>query len=95
MKINEILVKPMLTEKATNLTNSKVYMFEVNLKANKYNVKEALEKLYKVKVSQVKVMIRKGKKRKVGRRGAIKKQANKKIAFVQISEGKIDLFPQA
>lgn len=95
MKINEILVKPMLTEKATNLTNSKVYMFEVNLKANKYNVKEALEKLYKVKVSQVKIMIRKGKKRKVGRRMAIKKQTNKKIAFIQISEGKIDLFPQA
>ena len=95
MKINDILIKPIVTEKAANLANGKVYMFETGLKANKHNVKEALEKLYKVKVKQVKIMIRKGKKRKVGRKMVIKKLANKKIAFIQLSEGKIDLFPQA
>ena len=83
----------MLTEKGTNQANNKVYMFEVNIKSNKYNIKEALEKLYKVKVKQIKVMIRKGKERKVGKKMAIKKSADKKIAFVNISEGKIDLFP--
>ena len=93
MKIDEVLVKPMLTEKGTNLANDKVYMFEVNIKSNKHNIKSALEKLYKVKVGQVKVMVRKGKKRKVGRRMVIKKLADKKIAFVMLSEGKIDLFP--
>ena len=35
MIINKILIKPILTEKATNLVQSKVYMFEVDLKANK------------------------------------------------------------
>ena len=45
MKIDEILIKPMLTEKGTNLAKNKVYMFEVNLKANKHKVKQALEKL--------------------------------------------------
>jgi len=95
MKIDEVLLKPMLTEKATNLANSKVYMFEVNLKANKHNVKESLEKLYKVKVGQVKIMVRKGKKRRVGRRMKVKNMADKKIAFIKVSEGKIDLFPQA
>ncbi len=95
MKIDEVLLKPMLTEKATNLANDKVYMFETHLKANKHNVALALEKLYKVKVKQVKIMIRKGKKRKVGKKMAIKSLAAKKIAFVKLSEGKIDLFPQA
>lgn len=95
MKINDILIKPMLTEKAVKLANSNVYMFETNIKANKHNLKEALEKLYKVKVKNVKIMIRKGKKRKIGRRMKVKKLADKKIAFIQLKEGKIDLFPRA
>ncbi|MBI4225523.1 50S ribosomal protein L23 [Candidatus Roizmanbacteria bacterium] len=95
MKFNDILIKPILTEKATNLANTNIYMFETNFKANKHNIKEALEKLYKVKVKQVKILIRKGKKRKVGRRMTFKKLADKKIAFIQLEEGKIDLFPQA
>lgn len=95
MKIEDVLKKPVLTEKGTNLANHKEYLFETNLKANKNNIKEALEKLYKVKVKQVKILIRKGKTRRVGRRMVSKKLADKKIAFIKLSEGKIDLFPQA
>ena len=84
-----------MTEKATNLANSKVYLFEVNTKANKNNIKESLEKLYKVKVKHVRITLRKGKEKRVGRRMVNKKLANKKIAYIQLSEGKIDLFPQA
>ena len=40
-------------------------------------------------------MVRKGKKRRVGRRMKVKNMADKKIAFIKVSEGKIDLFPQA
>lgn len=94
MLINKVLVKPILTEKATDLVQSNVYMFEVDLDANKHQVKETLEKLYKVKTGAVKMMIRKGKEKKVGKKGLLKKTANKKIAFVKLIEGKIDLFPQ-
>ncbi|OGK09873.1 50S ribosomal protein L23 [Candidatus Roizmanbacteria bacterium RIFCSPHIGHO2_01_FULL_35_10] len=95
MKIDEVLLKPVLTEKGTNLANNKEYLFETHIKANKNNIKEALEKLYKVKVSRVKVLIRKGKKRKVGKKMVSKKLTDRKIAFIKLSEGKIDLFPQA
>lgn len=95
MKIEQILIKPLLTEKGTTLANNKVYLFEVNRKANKHMVKETLEKLYKVKVSDVRIMIRKGKKKRVGRKMTVKNLANRKIAFIKLSEGKIDLFPQA
>lgn len=95
MQINEVLLKPVVTEKATNLANRKVYTFETHLKANKYQIREALEKLYPVKVKNVKVIIRKGKERKVGKRMAIKKLPDRKIAFITLKEGKIDLFPQA
>jgi len=94
MIINKILIKPILTEKATNLVQSKVYMFEVDLKANKNQVKNALETLYKVKTGEVKMMIRKGKEKKVGKKGLLKKTSNRKIVFIKLKEGKIDLFPQ-
>lgn len=94
MKINDVIIAPVLTEKATNLVKEQIYMFEVNIKANKFQIKEILEKIYKVKVSDVRVMIRKGKSRRFGRRMTTKKLTDRKIAFVKLKEGKIDLFPQ-
>ena len=94
MLINEVLIKPILTEKATNLVQSQVYMFEVDKRANKFQIKQALEKLYKVKTGEVKIMIRKGKNKKTGKKMLIKKASDKKIAFIKLTEGKIDLFPQ-
>ena len=94
MLINEVLIKPILTEKATNLVQNQVYMFEVDKKANKFQIKQALEKLYKVKTGAVKIMIRKGKEKKTGKKMKIKKTSDRKIAFVKLIEGKIDLFPQ-
>ena len=94
MLINKVLIKPILTEKATNLVQSNVYMFEVDKRANKFQIKQALEKLYKVKTGAVKIMIRKGKAKKTGKKMRIKKTVDKKIAFIKLVEGKIDLFPQ-
>jgi len=94
MLINKVLIKPILTEKATNLVQNQVYMFEVDKGANKFQIKQALEKLYKVKTGEVKIMIRKGKTRKTGKKMKIKKMADRKIAFIKLKEGKIDLFPQ-
>jgi len=94
MLINEVLIKPILTEKATNLVQNQVYMFEVDKKANKFQIKQALEKLYKVKTGKVKIMIRKGKEKKTGKKMKIKKTSDRKIAFIKLIEGKIDIFPQ-
>lgn len=95
MKINEVILSPVLTEKATGLTPQKVYMFIVNDKSTKHQVKSALEKIYPVKVESVRVMVRKGKEVKKGRRQILKKMANQKIAYVKLKDGKIDIFPQA
>ncbi len=95
MKINELLVKPVLTEKATNLASKKVYSFEVSKKANKSQVTMAVEKIYGVKVAGVRMVIRPGKVRRIGRKMTSKKLSDRKIAYISLSEGKIDLFPQA
>lgn len=94
MKIENIIIRPVLTEKATSLTKERTYMFEVALKANKHQIKTTLEKLYGVSVGAVRLMIRKGKERRVGRRMKTKKLSDSKIAFVVLKKGTIDLFPQ-
>lgn len=94
MKINEVILRPVLTEKATNLTKQKTYLLEVNKKATKHQVKTALEKLYKVTVDEIRITVRKGKKRRVGRKMKSKKLPDIKIAYVYIKEGTIDLFPK-
>ena len=95
MKIEQVFIKPIVTEKATGLAARQIYTFEVDIKADKAQIATALEKLYKVKVAGVHVILRKGKSKKVGRLGKIKKLADKKIALIKVVEGKIDLFPQA
>lgn len=94
MKVNETIIEPVLTEKATNLVKSQVYMFLVNPAANKSQIKEVLEKLYSVKVGKVRVRRQKGKEVRRGRRMVTKKLPDQKIAYVKLKEGKIDLFPQ-
>ncbi|OGK20589.1 50S ribosomal protein L23 [Candidatus Roizmanbacteria bacterium RIFCSPHIGHO2_02_FULL_37_13b] len=93
MNINEIIIKPVITEKGLNQINSQVYTFEVSIKANKFQIKKTVEDMFKVKVENVKTMIRKGKSRRVGKKMKTKKLSQRKFAYVKVSSGKIDLFP--
>lgn len=95
MKLNEVILTPILTEKTIALAKNKIYVFLVNKAANKYKVKEALEKLYSVKVGEVRIQVKKGERKRVGRNRILKKLPNKKIAYISLIEGKIDLFPQS
>lgn len=64
----EVLRRPLITEKATSLKESDKYAFEVGRKATQSQIKEAVEKAFKVKVSKVNVMRVPGKTRRFGRR---------------------------
>ncbi len=94
MKLNSVIVEPVLTEKATKLAQSQVYMFHVSKAANKNQIKGVLEKMYKVEVSDIRSSNRKGKTIRRGRRMSPRKLADKRIVFVKVKKGKIDLFPQ-
>ncbi|MGB9883122.1 MAG: 50S ribosomal protein L23 [Microgenomates group bacterium] len=94
MNIKDIIISPVLTEKATDLAKINVYLFKVNLKASKSQIKDLIEKIYQVKVESINLTIRKGKKKRVGRRMLTKKSPDEKIAYVKLKEGKIDIFPQ-
>jgi len=92
MQLEEILVKPLITEKVSEISDKfNRYAFVVNLKANKNQVRDAIEKLYDVKVLNVKTSILPGKLKKVGR--TVKKTSKTKKAIIQLKDGqKIEFF---
>ena len=87
-----VLVRPLITEKATRLHGENKYAFEVQTHANKIQIKEAVEKGFDVKVVGVNVMIMKGHPYRV-RGNRIKKQSNWKKAVVTLApDDKLELF---
>lgn len=85
------LIRPVVSEKATDLTTDNKYVFEVRKGINKRTVELAVEKVYDTKVKSVNVMNVKGKERKVGR--TIGRTPDRRKAIVTLEEGeKIEVF---
>ena len=95
MRVNNIIVKPVITEKSSRLSKESVYAFEVHKDADKNQICEAMKKFFGVEVSSVRITTRKGKTKRVGRTMKTKEMPDKKIAYIKVSKGSIDLFPQA
>ena len=92
MHIEEVLIKPLLTEKSSIVTeNNNRYVFQVQPKANKYQIKDAVEKMFDVKVTNVKTAVVPGKVKRAGRHTS--KTSSWKKAYVQIQDGqKLELY---
>jgi large subunit ribosomal protein L23 len=86
----DVIIAPVITEKATMMSEQNRVVFKVNAKATKPQIKEAVEKLFDVKVRRVNTLVRRGKvKAFKGRRG---EQQSVKRAIVTLEEGhKIDV----
>lgn len=68
MKLENIIEKPLITEKAaTGQQKNNEYYFRVNPKANKHQIREAIEKFFKVKVDSVHTMNVHPKQKRVGK----------------------------
>jgi len=96
-QIYQVIKEPQITEKAGILTEQNKYVFKVYPKANKIEVKKAIEILYGVKVEKVHMVHTAPKKRRLGRhqgwRQGLKKGFKKTI--VTLKEGdKIELLPR-
>ena len=68
MHLSEVLRRPLITEKNAALQASGKYAFEVAGRANKPQVKQSVEKAFKVKVTAVNMMTVPGKTRRIGKR---------------------------
>jgi large subunit ribosomal protein L23 len=94
--IRMIIQKPVITEKGATLKEAaNRYVFRVDIKANKRQIKKAVEELFSVKVKDVRTAIYRGKRSVVmNRRGRFEGyKPNWKKAFVTLAEGEtIDIF---
>jgi large subunit ribosomal protein L23 len=81
-----IILRPVLTEKSTALTQTQnVISFDVARDANKIEIRRAVETLFQVKVSAVRVVSISGKIRKVGK--SIGRAQDRKKAYVKLAPG--------
>ena len=81
----DVIIRPLITEKATILAGDSKYAFDVDRRANKVQVKKAVETAFNVKVTKVNTMNVHGKRRRIGIRA--KKAPDWKKAIVTLQEG--------
>ena len=90
--IYEVIKRPIISEKSTALAEiAGKYVFEVDADANKHEIRDAVQQLFKVNVREVRTMVMHGKVKRLAR--STVKRTNWKKAIVSLAEGqKIDFF---
>jgi large subunit ribosomal protein L23 len=86
----DILLAPVVSEKSYGLLDEGKYTFIVDPRANKTEIKIAVESVFGVKVDSVNTLNRKGKTRRT--KFGLGKRKNTKRAIVTLKEGSIDIF---
>lgn len=95
MKINNTIIKPLLTEKSISKSKDGRFTFKVLKNANKNLIKNEITRLYKVDVLDVKTMVMPGKPKRILRKNLFTKTSQWKKAVIKLKTGQsIDLFPK-
>ncbi|ART74672.1 50S ribosomal protein L23 [Sutcliffiella horikoshii] len=88
----DVLKRPVITERSTDLMTEKKYTFEVDVRANKTEVKDAVEAIFGVDVEKVNIMNYKGKFRRVGRHSGLTNRRRKAIVTLKADSKEIEFF---
>jgi large subunit ribosomal protein L23 len=90
-----VIKRPLVTEKNSVLAEQGVYAFEVEKKATKAEIKQAVEKFFRVKVASVNTAMCRGRSKRTQKYGVVRPESWKK-AMVRLRKGeKISLFEGA
>ncbi|MEH7124690.1 50S ribosomal protein L23 [Bacillus sp. JJ1532] len=92
MDARDIIKRPVITEASSDLMADKKYTFEVDVRANKTQVKDAVETIFGVKVEKVNVMNYKGKFKRMGRFGGYTNKRRKAIVKLTADSKEIEFF---
>lgn len=95
MDARDLIKRPIITERATELMEENKYVFEVDRRANKVEIRKAIEKLFDVKVAQVNTLNQTGKKKRVGRHMGRTSDRKKAIVKLTPESNPIDFFGEA
>jgi large subunit ribosomal protein L23 len=91
MEARDVIIRPVVTEKSTALMPLNRYTFEVHRDANKIQIKQAVEEIFKVKVVAVNTVRQQGKMKRLGR--FVGRRPERKKAIVTLRAGdRIEIF---
>ncbi|MBK5224553.1 MAG: 50S ribosomal protein L23 [Acidimicrobiia bacterium] len=89
----DVIIEPVVSEKSYALLDRNVYTFKVAPQASKPEIRDAIQSIFGVKVTNVNTLNRKGKRRRNRRNGTFGTRPDVKRAIVTLAEGdSIDLF---
>ncbi|MCI5775155.1 MAG: 50S ribosomal protein L23 [Aerococcus sp.] len=92
MHAEDVIIRPVITEKSMDAMDEDKYTFEVSIHASKSRVRQAIEELFDVKVKNVNIVNVHAKKKRVGQYTG--KTARRRKAIVTLAEGdSIEIFP--
>jgi len=92
MDSRDIIKRPVITEQSTDVMADKKYTFEVDVRANKTQVKDAVEEIFGVKVAKVNVMNYKGKFKRMGKHAGYTNKRRKAIVSLTPDSKEIEFF---
>ncbi|MEY8662242.1 50S ribosomal protein L23 [Ligilactobacillus faecis] len=92
MESRDVILRPIVTEASMAAMDDKRYTFEVDVRANKTQVKHAVEDIFDVKVAKVNIMNVKGKKKRMGRYEGYTRKRRKAIVTLTAESKEIQLF---
>lgn len=91
MQLFEVIRRPLVTEKNTAMQAVGKYGFEVRSEANKVQIKQAVEKAFKVTVTSVNIMTVRGREQRIGRRKVLASKWKKAVVTLKPGD-KITVF---
>ncbi|ANU20922.1 50S ribosomal protein L23 [Planococcus plakortidis] len=92
MEARDILKRPVITERSSEVMAEKKYTFEVDVRANKTQVKHAVQEVFGVQVEKVNIMNYKGKFKRMGRHAGYTNKRRKAIVKLTADSKDIELF---
>lgn len=94
MEARDVILRPVITEASMADLDDKRYTFDVNTNATKFQIKDAVEEIFDVKVAKVNVMNLKGKKKRMGRYEGYTKKCRKAIVTLTPESKEIKIFEE-
>ena len=94
MNLHDVVLRPMITEESMSVMDDKKYTFEVDVRANKTLVRQAVEKFFDVEVEKVNIMNVRGKLKRMGRHSGYTKKRRKAIVTLTEQSKTIELFDE-
>ena len=92
MEARDVIKRPVITEQSSEVMAEKKYTFEVDTRANKTQVKQAVQEIFDVKVEKVNIMNYKGKFKRMGKHAGYTNKRRKAIVKLTAESKDIELF---